>query len=216
MEEGDSGGGQVHDVVGEETGLDERLDGLGLLVFLGVAAGEFGFWVDGDAVPGVLDEEVGRCSADEGAAVGVEGADKVADFVDFDVVYERVVRLGVEVVGPNEALFLARRDGKWAYACHDIAYGLAFLEQVAKTLVLGVQTCVPVDLGKVKLEGAALLAELDIHVVRSVQDLVLKCAKGVLCAHIVQFVDDSLDHRVLVGKNSGNKVFVRPVPLAQV
>jgi hypothetical protein len=215
-EESNGRGRQVHDVMGEEAGLDKSLDGLGLLVLLGVAAGEFGLWVDGYAMTGIVKEEIGRCLTDESTAVGVEGADKVANLVDLDICYKRVVGLWVEVVGPYEALFLARGHGKRADACHDVAYGLTLFECVAEAFVLGVQTCVPVDLGKIEFKGAALLAEFDVHVVRSVQDLVLECSEGILCPHIVELVDDSLDHGVLVGEHGGNEVLVWPVPLAQV
>lgn len=154
--------------------------------------------------------------ADKGAAVGVEGADKVSDLVGFDVADERVVRLWVEVVGPDKALFLARGHGKGADAGHDVAYGLALFEHVAEALVLGVQTRVPVDLGKVEFKGAALLAQLDVHVVGTVQNLVLEGPECVFGADVVQLVDDSLDHGVLVGEHRGYEVLVWPVALAQV
>ncbi len=144
------------------------------------------------------------------------GGNVVGDFVESDVVEERFVAVWVEVVGPDEAFLLAGWDGKGPNACCHVAYGLAFLEDVAYALVLGVQACVPVDLGKVELEGAALLVDLDVQVVFAVEDLVLEGAEGVLATDGVELVDDRLDHGVLVGEHGGDEVLVGEVALAQV
>jgi len=49
-----------------------------------------------------------------------------------------------------------------------------------------------------------------------VQDFVLKCAKSILSAYVVELVDDRLDHGILVGKDRGNEVLVWPVALAEI
>jgi len=212
-EEGNGGGGEVHDVVRKESWLDERVEGFGLFVLLWFAARRFGFGVDGYGVL-VARQQIRGGLTDKGSAVGVEGADKVAYLVDLDVADERVVGFGVEVVGPDEALLLARGYGKGSYAGHDVADRLALAEHIAEPLVLGVQTRVPVYFCKVEFEGAALLAQLDVHVVWAVEDFVLEGAECVLGAYIVELVDDRFDHGVLVCEDGCDEVLVGPVPLA--
>ena len=134
-EEGNGRGGEVHDVVRKESWLDERLEGFRLFLLLWFAARRFGFGVDGYRVF-VARQQIRRGLTDKRSAVGVEGTDKVAYFVDLDVSHERVVGFGVEVIGPDEALLLARRYGKGSYAGHDVADCLAFAEHVAEPLVL--------------------------------------------------------------------------------
>jgi len=214
-EEGNGGGGEVHDVVRKESWLDERLEGFGLFVLLWFAARGFGFGVDGYGVL-VACQQIRGGLTYKGSAVGVEGTDKVAYFVDLDVSHKRVVGFGVEVVRPDEALLLARGYGKGSYAGHDVADCLALAEHVAEPFVLRVQTRVPVYFCKVEFEGAALLAQLDVHVVRAVEHFVLEGAECVLGAYIVELVDDRLDHGVLVCEDGCDEVLVGPIPFAEV
>jgi len=214
-EEGDGGGGEVHDVVGECARLHERLQWCRGLDGFRVGPGRLlGFGVDGDRVRGV--EEVSSAAANEGMAVGVEGAHKVSYFVGLYVGHEAVEAFWVEVVGVDEALPLACWDSEGTHARHNVTDGIPLVEQVAQSLVLGMQARVPIDLGEVKLEGAALLADGDIHVVRAVQDLVLEGAVCVLGADVVELVDDSADQGRLVGQDLPDQVLVRQVALAEV
>ena len=82
--------------------------------------------------------------------------------------------------------------------------------------MLGVQTRVPVDLGEVELESAALLVDFDVEVVFAHEHLVLERTESVLAPNIVYLVDDSLHHGVLVSENGCDQVLVGPVALAQV
>ena len=157
-----------------------------------------------------------RGSADKVGAIGVEGAHIVADFVDGDVVGQTPVALRVQVVGPHKTLFLPCGHGKGAHAGCDVADCVPFLKDGAEPLVLGVQARVPVDFGKVELEGAALLVDLDVEVVFADEDFVLEGAEGVFAADVVEFVDDGFHHGILVGEDGGDEVLVGPVALAQV
>ena len=206
-------GRQVHDVVAEDARLDERLEWLGLVLWR-VRARELGLGHDVDGV--LCCEQFVRGSTDEVDAVRVEGTHIVADLVEFDVVGQAVVALRVQVVGPHEATLFACRHGERTHARGHVADGLALLENIAYALVLGVQTRVPVDLGKVELESAALLVYFDVEVVFADEHLVLKRTESVLAPDIVYLVDDGLHHGVLVGENGCDQVLVGPVALAQV
>jgi hypothetical protein len=212
-EEGDCGRGQVHDVVLERAWLDECPVRHWFLRWW-CASRELDLGVYWDRTFAL--EQVDCRLPDEVCTISVARRHKVSHFVDADVVLQRFVALGVEVVGPYEALLLSRRYGEGSHAGHDVAYRLALAEQVAEPLVFSVQSCVPIDLCKVKLERAALFTQLDVHVVGPMQHFVLKCAESILCSDVVQLVDDCLDHGVLVRQHVCDEVFVRPVSLAQV
>ena len=127
-----------------------------------------------------------------------------------------LVGIRVEIVSPYETLLLSRGNSEGSDAGHDVAYHLAFFEEVAEPLVLGVEACVPVHLRKVKIEDAALLVDLDVQVVGPVEHLVLEGAVCVLGAHIVQLVDDGAHGGVLVGEDGGNEVLVGEIALSEV
>lgn len=179
-----------------------------------VGARELGLGHNVDCVGG--GEQLVRGRADEVCAVRIEGADVVADLIERDVVRQALVALRVQVVGPYEAAFFSGGNGERTHASGHVADGLAFLEDGTHALVLGVQTCVPVDFGKVELERAALLADFDIEVIFANEDFVLERAEGVFAADVIELVDDGLHHGVLVGEDGRDQVLVRPVALAQV
>lgn len=61
-----------------------------------------------------------------------------------------------------------------------------------------------------------MLAQFDVHVIWSVEHFVLEGTEGILGAYVIKLVDDSLDHGVLVHKDSPDEVFVGPVSFAEV
>lgn len=82
--------------------------------------------------------------------------------------------------------------------------------------MLGFQTGVPVDLCVVEGEDAAAFHDLDVHVVRPGQDLVLEGAVDVFGADVVDLVDDGADERVLVDYYLGDDFFVGGEAVAEV
>jgi hypothetical protein len=82
--------------------------------------------------------------------------------------------------------------------------------------MLGGEPAVPVHFREVEFKCAILLAELDVHVVGSCQDLVFKGAVGVFFADGVELVDDSADGGVLVREDGRDDVFVGEVVVAEV
>lgn len=105
-------------------------------------------------------------------------------------------------------MLLARGHGKGANAGHDIAHDLAGLEEVDEPAVLRLELAVPVDLGVVKLERAAVLRHLDVQIVLAGEDLVLKRPELGLGADVLDLVDDGLDLGVLVDEHFGDELLV--------
>lgn len=206
-------GGQVHDVVVEDARLGQCFKRCGFCLWR-VGARELGLGHDVDRVLGVQ-KLVRRC-ADEIRAIAVKGAHVVADFVKRDVVGQTLVALWVQVIGPYETVLFPCWHCEGTYACCDVADCLSLLEDGAESLVLGVQARVPVNFGKVELEGATLLVDFNVEVIFSNEDLILKGAECILAADVVELVDYGLHHRVLVGKNGSDQVLIRPVALAQI
>jgi hypothetical protein len=82
--------------------------------------------------------------------------------------------------------------------------------------VLGVELAVPVDLGVVEFEDTASLADFDIQIIRTPEDFVGKSSELVLRTNVVDFVDDSLDVRVLVKEDLGDDIFVGQVLISDI
>jgi hypothetical protein len=89
-------------------------------------------------------------------------------------------------------------------------------ERINKSLVLSVQSAIPVDLCVVELECAVGLANLDVHVVWSSKNLILESAVLALLTNIVDLVDYGSDSRVLVNQNLANDVLVRHVLITKI
>lgn len=202
-QEGDGGGGEVHDVVGEDARFGDGFEG-GLLGLCNVGAGvegarqlEFGTGRRhfGDVAGG---EQLAGGLADEGAAVHARGGDELRDAVAVDVVAQRGHGVRVEVVGAHKHLALAGRNGEGPHARAHVAHGLARRERLNHPRVLRAQPRVPVHFAKVEAEVAVGLVHLDVQVRFARQDLVGERAELGLGAHVERLVDDGRDVGVLV------------------
>lgn len=75
---------------------------------------------------------------------------------------------------------------------------------------------VPVDLGIVKLEDAAVLTELHIQVIGACENLVTERTEFGLGAHIVRLVDDGVDVNVLLNDDLPNHLLVGKVLISEI
>lgn len=162
-EESDGGSGEVHNVVVEYARLYKGAERLGWFGGLGCGARELDLGVYGYRA-GIV-EQLDSAGSDESGTIGVEGAHIRVDFIRLDILVQVLVGVRVEIVGPYKALLLPCGNSEWPDAGHDVAYCVAFFEEAAKALVLCVESCVPVDLGKVEVEDTTLLADLYVQVV---------------------------------------------------
>lgn len=58
--------------------------------------------------------------------------------------------LRVQVICEDSTAFLGSRNGKWADASEHVGNNILRLEQLYQTIVLGVQSRIPVNFGKVE------------------------------------------------------------------
>jgi hypothetical protein len=130
--------------------------------------------------------------------------------------FHACITIRVEIVRPHKYPLLPRWDGKRSHARHDVADNLARLERVNQSLVLSLEAAVPVDLGVVEAEDAVAFADFHIHIIRPREDFVCECPEFRVCPHIVHFVNDSPNARVLVNQHFGNDFLIRQVFVAEV
>lgn len=79
-----------------------------------------------------------------------------------------------------------------------------------------VELAIPVDLGVIKFKDAVAFCYLDLKIVNTGEHLILERSKLRVGADIVDFVDDSLDVRVLVEKDLCDYLLVRYVSVSEV
>lgn len=115
-----------------------------------------------------------------------------------DRLFQITVAFRILVIRPDKDPLLTSWHGKGANAGHDIRNDLSRLELAHQSLVLRVELAVPVYLGVVELEDAAGLADLDVQVIGSREDLVGESSKLIVRANIIDLVDDGPEVRVLV------------------
>lgn len=229
IEELDSRGGEVHDVVGESRWYrDDR--GLSRRGYFGGRAGarrwreqRYGVCagVGGEAQEGVSG------GADEGPAVEAGGGDKWADLggggglvgsgsarlgcthlVQLDVLLQALVALGVQIVRPDKHPLLPGRHRKWTDPSHNIRDGLPRTKLTENPLVLITESCVPIHLREIEPERTPTLVHFDLGICRSCEHLHGKRAELGLGADVFDFVDDGGDAWVLVYYDGRDQVLI--------
>lgn len=90
-------------------------------------------------------------SLDEGSAVQVKGPDSVLYLVEFAVVLQPPVGLGVEIVGYNVCTYAGGGDSERTNASKDVKDCVAAFDELHNTLVFCAEPRIPVNTREVKL-----------------------------------------------------------------
>lgn len=128
--------------------------------------------------------------------------------VAYHGVSERGIAFRIQVVGPYEDLPLGGWHRKRTHTGHYIANYFPRLEEADKSLMLGVESAIPVDFGVVEAESAVQHFDVDVHGWISCEQLVLKGPVFILRTNVVSLVDNRSDSRILIHEYCGNEMFV--------
>ena len=130
------------------------------------------------------------------------------DLVTIDSLHHCGIAVWIQIIGPDKHTLLPSWDREGSYACHNITHHFSGFEGVHKSLVLRLQSTVPVNLRIIELEYTILFAELNIHVVRAGKYFVSKSSKLGMRSYVVDFVDHSSNCWILIYQNFCYNVFV--------
>lgn len=99
-------------------------------------------------------------SLDEGSAIQVEGSDFVLHLVEFAVVLQPLVGVGVEIIGYNICTQAGSGDSERSNASKDIKDCVTMFDKVYYTLVFCAEPRIPVNTREVKLVSDTIFFHL--------------------------------------------------------
>lgn len=100
-----------------------------------------------------------------------------------DSFLQAFIRLGIQVIRPDKNTLFASWQGERADASHYITDHLSRFEDMHEPLVLSLEPGVKVYFGIVEFKNAIFLAHFHVHIIRAVENFVIKSSEFRTCSH---------------------------------